>query len=345
MPVITPLLVAIDGGNSKTDVVVVARDGGVLAGFRGGGFRPHEVGQQAAVDVIASAVAAALDQAGAVPGVPVDHVAAYLANADLPEEEESLTRALRERGWSRTVRVGNDTFALLRAGASKGWGVAVVCGAGINCLGVGPDGRVSRFPALGPHTGDWGGGMQIGDLALWNAVRGEDGRGPRTSLTAAVAGHFGVGTAVDVGLALHSGELASGRLMELTPVLLDVAAEGDAVALSVVDRLADEVTALGTVTLRRLGLLESPAEVVLGGGVLTARHPLLMRGIERRYAERAPRADLVVAEAPPILGAALLGLDEVGAGPETHAALRAALTEHGSPGEGTPGGATPAMTG
>ncbi|MBC6459462.1 ATPase [Actinomadura sp. HBU206391] len=323
----TPLLVAIDGGNSKTDVVVVGPDGGVLATFRGGGFRPYEIGEAAAVEVIASAVAAALDRAGAAPGALVTHVAAYLANADLPEEEERLTRALMARGWSRTTRVGNDTFALLRAGASKGWGIAVVCGAGINCLGVGPDGRTSRFPALGPHTGDWGGGMQLGDLALWNAVRGEDGRGPRTALTSAVAAHFDVAAAVDVGLALHSGELGAERLLELTPVLLDVAAGGDTVAVSVVDRLADEVTALGTVALRRLGLLQTPVEVVLGGGVLTARYPLLMTGIERRYAERAPHAELVVSDAPPILGAALLGLDEIGATPETYAALRAALTE------------------
>ena len=54
--------------------------------------------------------------------------------------------------------VDNDTFAVLRAGTERGWGVAVVCGAGINCVGVSPDGRHARFPALGTITGDWGGG-------------------------------------------------------------------------------------------------------------------------------------------------------------------------------------------
>ena len=39
----------------------------------------------------------------------------------------------------------NDTFAVMRAGASRGWGVAVVCGAGFNCTGVGPDGRESEL--------------------------------------------------------------------------------------------------------------------------------------------------------------------------------------------------------
>jgi N-acetylglucosamine kinase-like BadF-type ATPase len=331
--VIAPSLLAIDGGNSKTDVVVVGEDGHVIATARGGGYRPHEVGERAALDVVADAVAAALDLAGAAPGTVLAHVAASMANADLPDEEDRLTTALHARGWSRTVRVGNDTFALLRAGASAGWGIAVVCGAGTNCVGVGPDGRVARFPALGTITGDWGGGAQLGELALWHAVRGEDGRGPLTALTAAVAGYFGVERAIDVGLGLHTGELDGGRLLELTPVLFEVAASGDAVAARVIDRQAEEVAALGTVALRRLDLLDVPVEVVLGGGILTARHPVLMTAIERRYAERAPQAELVVVDAPPVLGAALLGLDQIGAPPESYASLRASL--HGWAGSGT----------
>ena len=72
--------------------------------------------------------------------------------------------------------VGNDTLAVLRAGTERGWGVAVVCGAGINCVGVAPDGRSVRFPALGRITGDWGGGYDVGLEALYVAARGEDGR-------------------------------------------------------------------------------------------------------------------------------------------------------------------------
>jgi N-acetylglucosamine kinase-like BadF-type ATPase len=320
-----PWLLAIDGGNSKTDVVVVGEDGCMIAMVRGGGYRPHEIGEQAALDVVADAVAAALDLAGAASGTILAHVAASMANADLPTEEERLTKALHACGWSRTAGVGNDTFALLRAGASAGWGIAVVCGAGTNCAGVAPDGRVARFPALGTITGDWGGGAHLGKLALWHAIRGEDGRGPRTALTTAVAAYFGVDHAIDVGLGLHTEKIDRARLLELTPVLFEVAASGDATAAHVIDRQAEEVAVLGTVTLRRLDLLDTPTEVVLGGGVLTARHPQLMTAIEQRYAEQAPQAELIVVDAPPVLGAALLGLDHLGAPPESYANLRATL--------------------
>ena len=60
----------------------------------------------------------------------------------------------------------NDTFAVLRAGTDRHWGVGVVCGFGTNCSAVAPDGRVTRFPAVGPISGDWGGGRRGRSRAL-----------------------------------------------------------------------------------------------------------------------------------------------------------------------------------
>ncbi len=314
------MILAIDGGNSKTDVAVLTTGGEVLSAVRGGGFQPGADGAEGAMDSVASAVTRALSAAG-VAGV--DHVSAYLANVDLPEEEEDFHRLFAARGWGRDVRVGNDTFALLRAGGTESWGVAVVCGAGINCAGVGPDGRVARFPSIGQVTGDWGGGHFLGAEALWHGVRAEDGRGPATALSAAVAAHFGVGTALDVGLGIHFGEISEGRLGELSPVLFAVAAGGDEIALGLVDRLAEEVEAMTGVVLRRLDLLDTPVDVVLGGGVLAARHPVLMTAIEERMATLVPQAKLIVVDAPPVLGAGLLGLDAAAAPPDAYERLRA----------------------
>ncbi|NUR90788.1 MAG: ATPase, partial [Nonomuraea sp.] len=229
-------ILAVDGGNSKTDVAVVSEDGEVLSTGRSGPFVPQSAGVTAAVDTAMQAVR----QAASDPG-PFAHVAAYLAGADLPVEEEELAREFGTRGLGGDIVVRNDTFALLRAGASGPWGVAVVCGAGINAVGVGPDGRVARFPALGLVSGDWGGGLGLGEEVLWHAVRAEDGRGPATALAELVRGHFGTGTVEDVVLGLHVGELQEADLMDLSPGLFAVAAQGDAIAESLVRRQAEEV--------------------------------------------------------------------------------------------------------
>ncbi|MFD8563057.1 N-acetylglucosamine kinase [Streptosporangium canum] len=313
-------VLAVDGGNSKTDVALVGEDGSVLATGRGAAFEPQSAGVGVAIDVVGDAVR--LLGPDLVPPF-ADHVAAYVAGADLPVEEEAIRDEILAREYGRDVVVGNDTFALLRAGASGPAGVAVVCGAGVNAVGVSPTGEVARYPALGRLTGDWGGGMGLGEETLWHAVRAEDGRGPATALDRAVREHFGTRTVEETALAIHFGDLSPSRLHELVPVLMAVAATGDEVARSIVVRMADEVTVLAVVALRRLDLLDTPMEVVLGGGVLTARDPLLSDLIERRFAEQAPQAKLIVADVPPIVGAALLGLDALGATEEAKTRLRA----------------------
>ncbi|MEU2558696.1 BadF/BadG/BcrA/BcrD ATPase family protein [Streptomyces longispororuber] len=319
-------VLAIDAGNSKTDVAVVAADGTVVGAARGGGFQPPRVGVEPAVDVLAEAVDRALAEAG-TPSV--DHVSACLANADLPVEEEQLAAALRRRGWGAGVAVRNDTFAVLRAGLledAEPRGVAVVCGAGVNCAGMLPDGRTARFPAIGKISGDWGGGGGLAKEALWHAARAEDGRGGPTALMRTLPAHFGLDSMYALIEALHLGRIAASRQHELTPVLFATAAGGDAIARELVDRMAEEVVTMAVVALGRLGLLEEAAPVLLGGGVLAARHPRLDTGVRVRLAERAPKAVPRVVSERPVLGAALLGLDHLGAPPQVHARLRTHYT-------------------
>ncbi|MFG2113365.1 N-acetylglucosamine kinase [Streptomyces sp. NPDC048718] len=318
------VLLAIDAGNSKTDVAVLSRDGQVLGEARGGGFQPPVVGVEAAVDVLAEITRRAWGAAGGAGLAPrFARITACLANADLPVEERELEQALDERRWSRTNRVYNDTFALLRAGVDEPRGVAVVCGAGINCAGMLPDGRTARFPALGKISGDWGGGGGLADEALWFAARAEDGRGEATALARTLPEHFGLPSMYALIEALHRGRLPPARKHELTPVLFRTSAEGDPVARALVDRLAEEVVAMATVALGRLRLLDEEAPVVLGGSVLAARHPRLDERIAELLAARAPKAVIRVVTAAPVLGAGLLALDEEGAGPEAAARLRA----------------------
>ena len=178
--------------------------------------------------------------------------------------------------------------------------------------GLAPDGRTTGFLALGGITGDWGGALGLGRAVLWWAIRAEDGRGPQTVLRDAVTAHFGVSEVRDVAVAIHLGKIDEDDLLRLTPVLMATAGQGDDVAQRLVRRQADEIVTMAVTVLRRLDLTQRHAPVVLGGGVLTARDPLLISSITERLAERAPLAELSVTSVPPIAGAALLGLDRAG---------------------------------
>ncbi|WP_329369317.1 ATPase [Streptomyces sp. NBC_00669] len=328
-PLVPGGVLAIDAGNSKTDVALVAADGRVLGSARGGGFQPPIVGIDPAVAVVTEAVeraaaAAGLPAAGDRGGRPLaEHTSACLANADLPVEEEQLQAAVHACGWARSTYVANDTFAILRAGVEQPRGVAVVCGAGINCVGLLPDGRTARFPAIGKISGDWGGGSGLAEEALYFAARAEDGRGEPTALATSLPAHFGLRTMYELIEALHLERIPYVRRYELTPVLFATADAGDPVACSVVDRQAEEIVCLATVALRRLDLLDDEADVVLGGGVMAASNPRLMGGITAGLASTAPKARAHVVTAPPVLGAALLGLDHTSAPASAQSTLRA----------------------
>lgn len=317
------VVVAVDGGNSKTDVAVVSKTGEVLAHERGPGFSPHVYGVAGSVSKIEDLAKRTLGSIDRQLGPShVEHTAAYLAGVDLVRERSEMLTTISERKWSRTAFVDNDTFALLRLASISGTGIAVVCGAGINCVAVDKENTV-RFPSLGPISGDWGGGLQLGISAMTAAARDADGRGKHTALTSAILEHFELTNVIQLIEQLHFGEIAQTRLAELSPLVFDAAAKGDDIAHNLVDRLADEVAAFAIASIRRLDLADKVIPVVLGGSILAARHAEFEHAIQRRILAVAPGANVVYVTDPPILGAILLGLDAVGAETEAFSTVRA----------------------
>ncbi|GAA0983857.1 MULTISPECIES: N-acetylglucosamine kinase [Streptomyces violaceusniger group] len=247
--------------------------------------------------------------------------------------QSSLAARARIKGLGKLRYVVEQPIALLHQfrrlairGTSRPDAVAVVCGAGTNCVGRAADGRTARFPALGPISGDWGGGHDLAEHTLRLAARGEDGRGTPTALSAAVAAHFRRPTVEAVSIALHLGELPMTAIHELAPVLFEVAATGDPVAGGLIRRQAGEILAQHRVAAGRLDLLAAPHALVLGGGVLQARHRQLHDQIVAGARAQAPLVEISVVESPPVVGAALLAVDALGTAAVAEQPIRAALT-------------------
>jgi len=324
-----PAVLAVDGGASKADVALVTGTGDVIGATRRFGQTNVGVSMAGSLAVIGEAIGAAAREAGldAGGGWVASTGVFCLAGADFPVDDRRIARTFAEQGWCRDLVVRNDTFAVLRAGTDRGWGVAVVCGTGMNCVGLAPDGRAVRFPALGELSGDWAaGGEWVGRRALGAALRARDGRGRRTVLERSVPEFFGLARPRSVMEAVHRGHLDDDRLTELTPLVFAAAAEGDAAAWTILAVQADEVAAWALAALRRLGLLSSSADVVLGGGMFRADHAPFIERIEGVIAAEAPTARVRRLESPPVVGAALLGLDETGASARAAARLRGSLS-------------------
>jgi N-acetylglucosamine kinase-like BadF-type ATPase len=331
-------LVALDGGGSKVDAALVSASGGILgAAHWSHGAEAADApwldesldgDEQRHVLAASAAVRAACLDAGVSPDTrPVAALGVYcLAGADLPADQRRLARAVGRQGWTREDVVRNDTFAVLRAGSDRGWGIAVVCGHGMNCSGVAPNGRTTRFPAKGELSGDWGGGMDLGRGAVWHAVRADDGRGEPTELARVIPAHFGMRRTQQVVEAVHLGRLPERRFGELAPVVFSMAAGGDRVARALLERQADEVVAMAGAAVRKLQLAQLDVDVVLGGGVFRNEDEPFIDRIRGGIHAVAPRARITILSSPPVVGAALLGLDRIGASTRAAALVRRELT-------------------
>ena len=146
--------------------------------------------------------------------------------------------------------------------------------------------------------------------------------GPRTVLERRLCDRFGVRRPFDILTHLRSGRIGELAAVDAAPVVFEAARDGDAVARGIVDHLADELVLLGVSAIRRLGLTRSPVEVVLIGSVWKTDDAAFHARVRDGLLTVAPGARIERLHEPPVLGAALIGLDLLGAGEPAHALAR-----------------------
>ena len=314
------VVVAVDGGGSKTDVAVVdIATGEVIGTSRGAGCSHHQIGIEATVAVLDEAVTAALMNAGVQP-TDVVHAGCYLTSIDFDSEQVAVHAAVSTMPWaSRSCVVDNDVFALLRAGTDASDAAVIVCGTGINGVAVRADGATARVLALGRISGDWGGAGGLAEEVLWFAARAEDGRGEPTALRDALLRWTGYASVHDVTLAVHTGELSSSLWWGRVADIVEIANAGDRVAISLIERQGTEIGLLAASLRARLGLARAAVPVVLGGGIGAAGPALLVAAARRALEERAPLATLSIVTAAPVTGAVHLALESARTRQETSA--------------------------
>jgi N-acetylglucosamine kinase-like BadF-type ATPase len=308
-------VIGVDGGNSKADVALATADGAITAAVRVGTVSHQMIGLEAGMALLNETVRRAADAARLTATERIaDVLVATLAGADYASDVRLLSRALSGLHLAGTVIVANDTLGAFRAGASRTWGICLVCGHGINAIGIAPDGRRAGFPAVGDIAGDWGGAGSIGMAGLAAAIRGRDGRGPRTSLERQVPAHFGLARPSALTRAMYEGRISQQGVGELSPLVFAAAVAGDAVARSIVDQLADELARMATALIHRLHVSRLDPEIVLAGGVFRTGDPDFYARLEGQVRAVCPRATFVRSRSRPVAGALLLGLDRISGG-------------------------------
>jgi N-acetylglucosamine kinase-like BadF-type ATPase len=300
------VVLGIDVGASKTHAVLADENGHVLGAGRAGCANWEVVG----LDGAAGALRAAIGEASSAAGVALDHIAATgygLAGLDWPSDEGRLRPVIDALGVSGPYVMVNDAFLPLRAGTADGIGLAAIAGSGTTVAGRNRAGETDRSFGAGYPFTDWGGASDIAGAAVHAVAQAYQGLGPETALAGRMLTATGCASLAELLEKVMRWQVKIRG--EFAPQVLETAQEGDPVAQSIVRRAGTTIGANVVVVARRLGMLDTPFDLVTAGGVFSSHSELLNGTLLASVTIHAPRINLVHWQSPPVVGALLLALD------------------------------------
>ncbi len=313
-------VLGIDVGGTKTDAVLVAPDGSLLAGVLGPGANHEVVGRVEAEARVREVVRQLLASAR----VPVDAITSSVwgfAGLDSPADEVRHRRFVVALGFPRDSIVVNDAFLALDGGEAAGHGIAIVSGTGAVVVGRSAHGVTARTLGIGigAGRGDWGSGSDIVDAAARAVAEAHLGTGPETALTEIALRRSGAPT----GAAYAHEVWRNGRPHLLPPDVWGLVALGDPVCVRIRDRVADSLGAGAAYVAQQLHL---EGEVVLAGRVLDPGHPVLHQAMLTTLAGELPGCRVRRLGVAPVAGAAMAAARLAGWAPSLLTRTRQALT-------------------
>jgi N-acetylglucosamine kinase-like BadF-type ATPase len=309
------IILGIDGGGSSTRAVLVDISGDLIGTGESGASNYQAVGIDGARESIRQAVEQAWRQAGMEPG---QAAAAFLGMAGVVSKTDRnvIAGIASALDLARADRIGidHDLRTALAGGLGGRQGIVLIVGTGSSCYGRRDDGSSWRSGGWGHLLDDVGSGYWLGLQGLIAVSRAIDGRGGTTSLTESLLATLNISDVQELLRTVHS-VLSRADIAALAPQVVQAADDGDHVAFEILRLGTEELARMVQAVAQQLGWISDNVECAIVGG-LTGSDAYLAE-IVATIGKRASNVQVVEPMLPPVLGAALLGVEMVGGNPLT----------------------------
>ncbi len=282
-----PLVVGVDGGGTRTRVVLADANGNVLARTEGAASSLQPGYESVAADVIKMLIAEALTMAERTETRPAVCVVG-VAGAGQERAAQALWSALASRRVADDVSVQADATIAMDDAFGDSAGVLLIAGTGSVAYSRAPDGRLERCGGWGPNIGDEGSAAWLGRRALSVVTAAHDGREPETALTGALLTALELESIDD--LIPWAANASPGTLATIAPVVTQVAATGDLRANALISLCVEELSLHIRTLARRCFMDERAAIPVALAGGLMSKSSLVRKRLEQRLKSAVPGA-------------------------------------------------------
>ncbi len=304
------VILAIDGGGSRTRCLAINREAKILGAGSGGASNHLLVDKKIVKASLDKAIKAAMAQAQ-INRADVVCVSAGLAGVDFDGAGAGEMRDLfREFYFTDTVVNGDMVIAHAGALAGKS-GVLALAGTGSSILGIGADGKRVKVGGWGPIYGDEGSAYGIVQNCLRAAAKSCDGRGGKTALLNMITSELGLKNFSETVRRIYVEKMESREIAGLCRSTYEIAEKGDEEAIKIFRRAGDELAESVAAALQRLDLTETEAKISYQGSVLESC--VLVR---EKFAESLkkdfPKVEIVPPRFKPVVGAFLIGCKAAG---------------------------------
>ncbi|MBR0464084.1 MAG: hypothetical protein IJJ23_06825 [Clostridia bacterium] len=293
------MLVGIDVGGTKNELVLCENDGRVLRHMVTWGSNASEYGEERACETVAAQVHLLTD---GYDEADVDALYAGMAGGAAPQSRKiihgHLTRLLPQ---IQRIDNGSDALNGLYAGLGVRDGMVVIAGTGTSAF-VRRGSTLEQVGGWGYMIDDAGGGYALGRAVLNAAYRDYDGRGESTALTALCEEKLGCELPKGIPALYRGGKR---YIADFALLAFQAAEEGDEVALDIVGWTCDELALLIRTCAQHLE--DTPYQVALTGSIW--KNDRLLTGVSHRLGEAY---HLIKPQLPPVYGALLAAADMIG---------------------------------
>ena len=261
-------LLAVDGGGTKTEFVLISPEGNLLRRFVLEGANPNNASIEQSFQVLCRGIDQALQNSVRLLGIYIGCAGMVSGN-----NGPAMTALLKKQYPGIPLRCESDICNILACAQDPDNAIAAICGTG-SVVYATAQGKLLRAGGSGWMLDPCGSGYELGRQALVAALEDRDGTGAHTLLTAMVEQQLG-GTVWEHIPNIYS--MPPAGIAAFAPLVLTAWQQNDAVAEAIVERNCSRIAQLIC-----HAAAESPkaTQVMLGGSILKESLPFRQRLIQ-----------------------------------------------------------------